>query len=377
MTAAPEAADRVRRGDAAWMRAAIALATRGLGLAAPNPSVGALVVREGIVVGRGVTAPGGRPHAERLALAQAGDLARGATVYVTLEPCAMRSQRADAAACTDLLVAAGVARVVIGADDPSPHASQAGLARLAAAGIEIRRGMLAAECRRLTLGHVLRMVEGRPFVLVKLAMTADGFAGTAARGPLAITGPHARDRAHMMRAMADAVITGVGTVVADDPALTCRLPGMAARSPVRVVLDSRLRTPPSAGLVLGAREVPVWIVTTEGADIEAERALRRAGVEVMRVRADRSGRVDAAGALRLLATRGVTRVMAEAGPTLAATLAGLDLIDELALFRSPRAAGAGIPALLPPLRNWLDVIPAARHIPLPEGETLAIHERLR
>lgn len=359
------------------MRAALGLAARGLGLAAPNPSVGALVVRDGVIVGRGVTAAGGRPHAERIALAQAGDLARGATVYVTLEPCAGRSQRADAAACTDLLVAAGVARVVIGADDPSPHASQAGLARLAAAGIEITRGVLASACRRLNLGHVLRMVEGRPFVQLKLAMTADGFAGTAARGPLAITGPHARDRVHMMRAMADAIMVGVGTVRADDPALTCRLPGMRDRSPVRVVLDTALRTSPAAALARTAREVPTWVIAAESADIEAERALRRAGVEVMRVPRGRGGRVDLPAALRLLAMRGVTRLMCEGGPTLAESLAGLDLIDEMALFTSAEAAGDGVPAILPGLSRWLEVIPPAGSQQLPDGETFTLHERLR
>jgi diaminohydroxyphosphoribosylaminopyrimidine deaminase / 5-amino-6-(5-phosphoribosylamino)uracil reductase len=362
--------------DERWMRAAIALAARGLGLAAPNPSVGAIVVAEGRIVGRGVTAAGGRPHAERLALVQAGDLAKGATVYVTLEPCAGRSQRADAAACTDLLVAAGVGRVVIGADDPSPHASQAGLARLTSAGIAVTRGVVAEDCRRLNLGHVLRVTQNRPFVQVKLAVTADGAAGTAMRAPVQITGAHARDRVHMLRAMADAIMIGIGTAIADDPALTCRLPGMVQRSPVRIVLDSALRLPLSGQLAQTARDVPVWVIATVDADIEAERALRRMSVEVMRVPATASGKASLADALRLIATRGVTRLMCEGGPEIAAALAERDLIDELAVFTAPQAlAVPGYPAIRPALARWIEKAHFARQVALPGGDSLAIHER--
>lgn len=360
------------------MAAAIALSRRGLGLTSPNPSVGAIVVRDGVVIGRGVTAAGGRPHAERLALEEAGERARGATIYVTLEPCARRSQRGDTAACADLIAAAGIVRVVAGADDPSPHAASEGLRRLAAMGIALTRGIRAADARRVNLGHVLRMTDGRPLLDLKLAETPDGYAATADRKPLAITGEAARARVHMMRAMADAILVGVETVLADDPQLTCRLPGLSRRSPVRIVLDRQLRLPVGSVLAVTARNVPVWAIGASDAPVERERALRRAGVEVMRVGRERTGRLDLREALRLFAASGITRVFCEGGPTLAVSLAEADLIDSFALFTGVTPLGRpGWPARPGALARWTDVIRTASDETLPGGDRLRIYERTR
>ncbi len=343
--------------DARFMQAAIALSSRSLGLSAPNPSVGVLIIRkEGlqrIIVGRGVTAPGGRPHAERLALDQAGEFARGATMYVTLEPCARRSIARDGPSCTDAALAAGIARVVIGASDPSPFAAGQGATRLQAHGIEVVTGVEEPAARRVNLGHILRVSQHRPMVTFKLAQTADGFAGTVDHKPLVITGEEARRRAHMMRAQSDAIAVGISTVLADDPALTVRLPGLENRSPVRVVFDSHLRLPLQSSLVKTARDVPVWVITNLSAPAERERDLVARGVEVMRAQCPLTGKVDLRGALGLLADRGITRLMVEGGPAIADAFAEAGLIDELALFTAPWSAGEGLAAISPELERFM------------------------
>lgn len=328
------------------MNVALALGRRGLGRAWPNPAVGALVVRDEpqgpVIVGRGWTQPGGRPHAETEALRRAGAAARGATLYVTLEPCCHYGRTPP---CTDAIVAAGIRRVVSAIDDPNPQMAGEGHARLRAAGIEVAVGEGAAAARRDHAGHIRRMRDGRPHVTLKLAVSSDGKAGLAGRRPAAITGEAARARVHLMRAMHDAVLTGVGTVIADDPLLTCRLPGMEDRSPVRVVLDTHLRTPPESRLAATAQTVPAWIVAGPDASPEREEALRRRGVEVLRAPLAEDA-IDLAAALRLLAGRGITRVMLEAGPILAAAFLAADLVDEAVLFQSPEAIGPdGLPAL--------------------------------
>jgi diaminohydroxyphosphoribosylaminopyrimidine deaminase / 5-amino-6-(5-phosphoribosylamino)uracil reductase len=332
--------------DARFMALALALGRRGLGRTWPNPAVGAVVVQPeangGQIVGRGWTSPGGRPHAETQALDRAGAAARGATLYVTLEPC---SHYGKTPPCADAIVAAGIARVVSAIEDPNPQVAGAGHRRLAAAGIEVAVGIGAAEARHAHAGHIRRMREGRPEVLLKLAVSADGKAGRAGRRPAAITGEPARQRVHLMRAMSDAVLTGIGTVTSDDPLLTCRLPGMANRSPVRVVLDSKLRLSVSTQLVATAREMPVWVVTGETAKVAREQALRGRGLEVLRV-AEAQGGLDLSAVLELLAERGITRLMAETGPILAAALLRADLVDEAALLRAPEPIGPdGIAAL--------------------------------
>ncbi|TMJ06424.1 MAG: bifunctional diaminohydroxyphosphoribosylaminopyrimidine deaminase/5-amino-6-(5-phosphoribosylamino)uracil reductase RibD [Alphaproteobacteria bacterium] len=321
--------------DTRFISLALTLGRRGLGNAWPNPAVGAVVVKDGVVVGRGWTQPGGRPHAEVEALRRAGDAARGATLYATLEPC---SHHGKTPPCVDAIMAAGIARVVSSLEDPNPKIAGEGHARLRAAGIAVTLGVGADEARRAHAGHIRRVRDGRPHVTLKLAVSADGKAGLAGRKPAAITGAAARERVHLMRAMNDAVLTGIGTVLSDDPQLTCRLPGMEHRSPVRVVLDSELRQPPSSRLASSAARTLDWTFAGETASPEKERALTDLGVEVLRVPGAK-GRLDLAAVLRGLAGRGITRVMVEAGPILSAAFLNADLVDEAALFRSPKPLG--------------------------------------
>jgi diaminohydroxyphosphoribosylaminopyrimidine deaminase/5-amino-6-(5-phosphoribosylamino)uracil reductase len=330
--------------DIRFMTSALNLARRGLGRVAPNPAVGALIVKDGAVIGRGVTASGGRPHAEVLALREAGDAARGATLYVTLEPC---SHHGRTPPCADAIIAAGIARVVSAIEDPDPRVAGQGHARLRAAGIEIELGMLANAARRANLGHILRVTHGRPMVTLKLAETADGFAaGTPGTPRLKITGEAANGRVQMLRALHDAVIVGIGTALADDPRLTVRLPGLEDRKPLRIVVDSHLRLPPSAHLAATAREHPTLVITTGSAPQEAEIDLVAKGVEVARVKADRAGNVDLAAALGMLGAQGLTRIFCEGGPHLAAALIEQRLADVVTLFQSPTRLGPpGLQAL--------------------------------
>lgn len=338
--------------DLRFMDAAIALSRRNLGRTAPNPSVGALVVQDGVVLGRGVTAPGGRPHAERIALDQAGALAHGSTVYVTLEPCAQRSV-SGAASCTDALLAAGVARVVIAAADPSPFAAGKGAARLRAAGIAVVQGVRAAAAARANIGHILRLTANRPAVSLKLAQTIDGFAGTQARGPVAITGDISAAHTHIARAQSDALMVGAGTVLGDNPKLNVRVAGLEDRSPIRVILDSALRTPSEHFVVRTAHATPTWIFCNWRHDASRAKALRAAGVVVSPVTADASGNLSLEEVLAALAARGITRLMVEGGPTLAAALATADLVDDFTLMTGPITLGQGATAVLPGLRAWM------------------------
>jgi diaminohydroxyphosphoribosylaminopyrimidine deaminase / 5-amino-6-(5-phosphoribosylamino)uracil reductase len=324
------------------MALALTLGRRGLGRTWPNPAVGAVVVENGIIAGRGWTQPGGRPHAEVEALGRAGKAARGATLYVTLEPC---SHHGKSPPCTDAVIAAGITRVVSAMEDPNPKVAGAGHARLAAAGIAVDVGVGAQEARRDHAGHIRRVRDGRPHVMLKLAISADGKVAAAGRRTVAITGSEARDRVHLLRAQSDAIMIGIGTALADDPLLTCRLPGMEKDSPVRVVLDGELRLPEGSRLTRTAREVPVWVIAASNAASDREQALSAAGGHIMRV-LSRDGRFDLSGVLNLLAKRGITRLMVEGGPTLASSLIAADLIDEAMLFRSAKVVGAdGINAL--------------------------------
>jgi diaminohydroxyphosphoribosylaminopyrimidine deaminase/5-amino-6-(5-phosphoribosylamino)uracil reductase len=322
------------------MALALALGRRGLGRTWPNPSVGVVIVKDGAIVGRGWTQPGGRPHAETLALDRAGAAARGSTLYTTLEPC---SHYGKTPPCADAIIAAGVARVVSALVDPNPEVAGAGHWRMAEAGLVVEVGPGAEEARRSHAGHIRRMQDGRPNILLKLAVSADGKVAGAGRRPVAITGEAARAVVHRLRAMNDAVLTGIGTVLADDPLLTCRLPGMA--SPVRVVLDSRLRIPLTSKLVMTAREAPLWVIASETAPDGREQSLKAAGVEVLRAPGGDS-RIDLGAAVKLIAARGITRLMVETGPILAAAFLRADLIDEVALFSSAITVGPdGIDAL--------------------------------
>jgi diaminohydroxyphosphoribosylaminopyrimidine deaminase/5-amino-6-(5-phosphoribosylamino)uracil reductase len=319
--------------DRAHMSAALGLARRYLGRTWPNPAVGCVIVKDGRVVGRGYTQPGGRPHAETEALAQAGSLARGATAYVSLEPCAHHGKTPP---CAEALVKAGIARCVVATGDPDPRVGGAGVAILKAAGIEILEGVLEAEAQELNAGFFLRVTAGRPLVTLKLATSLDGRIATLSGESKWITGPAARAAGHRLRASHDAIMVGSGTVLADDPELTCRLPGLADRSPVRIVLDARGRVPAGAKVLADRDRHPTWIVTAAGA------TGAKAGDPEMTLfcpsRGD-SGGLEVRTVLKELAGRGLTRILVEGGASLATSLLKEDLVDRLAWFRAPLVIG--------------------------------------
>ena len=279
------------------MRVALALAARGLGQVAPNPAVGCVIVRDDTIVGRGWTQPGGRPHAETEALLRAGRAAAGATAYVTLEPC---SHHGRTPPCADGLIAVGVRRVVSALGDPDPRVSGRGLERLRAAGIEVTTGVCEAEAARLNRGFLMRVEEGRPLVLLKLATSLDGRLATHCGESKWITGDPARAFGHLLRHQHDAIMVGSGTVLADDPELTVRLPGLTARQPLRIIVDGRLRTPLTAKLVAQARTNPTLLITLADAQRPRRRAYEDAGVTVLSVDPDTDGAVDLAAVLQLL-----------------------------------------------------------------------------
>lgn len=323
------------------MRAALALARRGLGSTWPNPSVGCVLVRDGRVVGRGVTAPGGRPHAEVAALAAAGELARGATSYVTLEPCSHHGQTPP---CADALVAAGVARVVVACGDPDRRVDGAGITRLRAAGVEVVVGTMAAEARSLQAGFLTRIGLGRPMVTLKLASTLDGRIATRTGESQWITGPEARRAAHALRGQHDAVLAGVGTIQADDPELTCRISGYRKTPDLRIVVDSGLRTRPTARVVSTAAAVPTWFLHRPGADPELMMLLNAAGARLIEVAGAEHG-VDLAAGMQALGDAGLTRVLVEGGARIAGALLRAGLVDRIAWFHAPAVMGGdGWPA---------------------------------
>ena len=327
--------------DPSHMRAALALARRGLGVTWPNPSVGCVIVRDGRVVGRGNTAPGGRPHAETQALAMAGAAARGADAYVTLEPCNHTGQTPP---CTEALIAAGVARVIVAGNDPDRRVNGAGIARLRAAGIEVVTGVLTAEADALQEGFLHRVRHGRPLVTLKLATTLDGRIATRSGESQWITGPAAREMAHALRGQSDAVLAGVGTVAADDPLLTCRIPQYRSRPIVRIVVDSHLRTRLTAKLVATARTDPTWMIHRGGVPSERLEAFTGAGVRLFGVPGGERG-VDLAAGFAALGEAGLTRVLVEGGAQVAAGLLRDGLVDRIAWFHAPRIVGGdGWPA---------------------------------
>jgi diaminohydroxyphosphoribosylaminopyrimidine deaminase/5-amino-6-(5-phosphoribosylamino)uracil reductase len=325
-----------------FMRAALALARRGLGNVWPNPAVGCVLVRGEVVVGRGWTRPGGRPHAETEALRRAGDAARGATAYVSLEPCAHTGATGP---CADALIAAGIARCVVALEDPDQRVAGAGIARLRDAGIDVEVGPCAAAAAEVNAGYLMHRRHGRPLVTWKVASSLDGRIATAGGNSRWITGEAARARAHLLRAQQDAVMVGARTAIADQPRLTCRLPGLERFSPVRVVADSRLRLPLTDPLVTEAATVPTWVLVLAGAAPERETAFAEAGVEVIEVEGSGEGGLDMAEALAALAGRGITRLMVEGGGRLAASLLRAGLVDRIEWFRSPVVLGGdGVPA---------------------------------
>jgi diaminohydroxyphosphoribosylaminopyrimidine deaminase/5-amino-6-(5-phosphoribosylamino)uracil reductase len=331
-----------KAADQRFMTLALALGRRGQGRTWPNPAVGAVIVKDGVIVGRGWTQPGGRPHAEIEALRRAGEAARGATLYVTLEPC---SHHGKSPPCADAVISAGIARVVSAIEDPNPEVAGQGHARLRAAGIVVDVGLGAAEAAHDHAGHFRRIRDKRPHVVLKLAVSSDEKIAAAGRKQVAITGEEARSRVHLLRAQSDAILVGIGTVLADDPLLTCRLPGMEAQSPVRVVLDRALRIPGSSRLVHSAREVPLWVMTSNLAEAPAAMKLGAAGAQVIRVATAPSG-LDLQTVLHALSEKGITRLLVEGGSRVASSFVAGGLVDEIWLLRGPNPIGAGgVPAL--------------------------------
>ena len=341
--------DRAER-DAGWMRAALGLARRGLGRVWPNPAVGCVIVAEGRVVGRGRTGDGGRPHAEALAVAEAGALARGATAYVTLEPCAHTGATPP---CSETLVAAGVARVVIAIEDPDPRVDGRGVAVLREAGVEVETGCLAHEAAAVNRGFLSRLATGRPTVTLKLAASLDGRIATGTGESRWITGPRARAEVHLMRAQSDAVLVGAGTVRSDDPRLDVRGLGLEDASPVRVVVSGALSLPRDGHLARTAATRPLWLCHDAEAEAGRRAAWTELGAELIELPMKTTdGQLDLAAMMQRLGERGLTRVLCEGGARLAAALIEDDLVDEIvatppasrsAPRRSPRSATSRCP----------------------------------
>jgi diaminohydroxyphosphoribosylaminopyrimidine deaminase / 5-amino-6-(5-phosphoribosylamino)uracil reductase len=336
------------------MQAALALARRGLGTTWPNPSIGCVIVRDGRVVGRGRTAPGGRPHAEPVALAMAGEQAKGATAYVTLEPCCHWGRSPP---CTDALIAAGVSRVVVGATDPDPRVNGQGLAKLKAAGIVVETGILEAEALETLIGFTQRVTLGRPMVTLKLASTLDGRIATQTGESQWITGTPARRLAHAMRGRHDAVMVGVGTVLADNPDLTCRIPGFRPTPNVRIIADSHLRTPLTSRLMSTAADIPTWFLLREGTNLAREEAFTNIGATLLKIPGSPAG-IDLTAALQALGAAGLTRILVEGGGQIAAALLRADLVDRIAWFHAPSIMGGdGWPAVQAFGTTTLDKMP--------------------
>nr|WP_064251482.1 bifunctional diaminohydroxyphosphoribosylaminopyrimidine deaminase/5-amino-6-(5-phosphoribosylamino)uracil reductase RibD [Rhizobium leguminosarum]OAP87879.1 bifunctional diaminohydroxyphosphoribosylaminopyrimidine deaminase/5-amino-6-(5-phosphoribosylamino)uracil reductase [Rhizobium leguminosarum] len=335
--------------DERFMAAAIRLSRWHLGRTATNPSVGCLIVRDGVIVGRAVTALSGRPHAETQALAEAGALARGATAYVTLEPC---SHHGRTPPCSEALIAYGVARVVISVTDPDPRVSGRGIGMLREAGIEVDAGVLEAEGRQSLAAYLTRQTKNRPYVTLKFAVSADGMIGREGAGQVAITGPEASAQVQALRAETDAILVGIGTAIADDPLLTVRAPGLQSQSPIRIVLDPSLALPLTSKLVETAREVPVIVVASEEASLleaeggntpadAAEMESRRAALEAAGVEVVHCNPYHPEVLLPALATRGISSLLVEGGAKTARLFLEAGLIDRIQLYQAPVVIGEG------------------------------------
>jgi diaminohydroxyphosphoribosylaminopyrimidine deaminase/5-amino-6-(5-phosphoribosylamino)uracil reductase len=331
--------------DRRFMDAAIRLSRSHQGLTGTNPSVATLVVKDGVIVGRGVTAIGGRPHAETQALTEAGEKARGATAYVTLEPCAHHGRTPP---CADALVTAGIVRVVSATNDPDDRVAGKGYAILRAGGIEVEEDVLRAEAADYLAGYLIRSSKKRPEVTLKLALSTDGFIGRSGDGQIAITGTVSRSQVHLLRSESDAILVGIGTVLADDPQLTCRLPGLEARSPIRIILDSRLRLPLDSALVRSVGTVPVWVAARADADPEK----RQAGCRILATETD-CGATALPELLDDIAAQGISTLMVEGGATVATSFLQEALVDRLALFQGPVAIGSNTGVAVPELHSHI------------------------
>ena len=313
-----------------YMRHAITLARRGLGRVSPNPAVGCIIVKDNIIIGRGFTGRGGRPHAETIALAQAGALSKGATAYVTLEPCAHHGETGP---CAEALVEAEIAHVVIGSHDPDPRVAGKGVKLLENAGIAVTKECLSSITDTLTQGFFNKVSHNRPLYTLKVATSADGKIAMASGESKWITGPEARAVGHGLRATYDAILVGVGTVVADDPMLDCRIDGMSDRSPARIILDRQLRTPLSAKLVSSAKSIPTYIITESKEALLNEFEVQ--GVNVITV----DDLSDLEGLSAILAGLGLTRVLVEGGGRIHASFLQSGLVDEIKQFIAAKYIG--------------------------------------
>ncbi|HEV7318332.1 MAG TPA: bifunctional diaminohydroxyphosphoribosylaminopyrimidine deaminase/5-amino-6-(5-phosphoribosylamino)uracil reductase RibD [Ensifer sp.] len=325
------------REDERFMAAALRLARQHLGQTSTNPSVACLIVKDGVIVGRAVTARGGRPHAETQALTEAGEKASGATAYVTLEPC---SHHGKTPPCADALVASGVARVVVSILDPDERVAGRGITRLRDAGITVDIGVLPEEGHAALEAYLMRQVSRRPYVTLKLAVSADGMIGRKGAGQVRITGPISRGQVQMLRSETDAILVGIGTATADDPELTVRLPGLEDRSPVRIVLDRRLDLPLTSKLVRTAREVPVIVISggsDEAGGDAAEGAARKLALEAAGVEVLQAGSI--ADLLSALASRGISSLMVEGGAVAARAFLDAGLVDRIQLYTGPVTIG--------------------------------------
>ena len=322
--------------DLRHMQAALGLARRALGDVAPNPAVGCVLVREGRIVGRGWTQSGGRPHAEVEALVRAGEAAKGATAYVSLEPCAHDGKTTP---CTKALITAGIVRAVVAVEDPDPRVAGKGIEQLGQAGIKVKVGVASQAAADINAGFFLRVSEGRPLVTLKTATTLDGRIATSEGESEWITCEQSRQVSHYFRATHDAILVGVGTVSIDNPLLTCRLSGFENRVPVRIVVDSRLRLPLTSKLVATAGRIPTWVVAREDVDNERMLAFRDCGVEVLGMPIDENGYPDIGEMMQEFGRRGLTRILMEGGGRLTAALFARELIDRIAWFRAPFIMG--------------------------------------
>lgn len=324
--------------DERFMAAAFRLARWHTGLSSTNPSVGCLIVRDGVIVGHGITAAGGRPHAETEALAVAGAKARGATAYVTLEPC---SHHGKTPPCANALAAAGIARVVVSITDPDERVSGRGLEILREAGIEVVEGVLAEEGSRVLSGYLMRKHNKRPHVTLKLAVSPDGMIGRLGDGQVAITGPGARAQVQVLRAETDAILIGIGTAIADDPELTCRLPGLEKRSPARIVLDRSLRLPLDGKLVRTAGRVPLLAVAGSDGHHDAALEIRRSALEAAGAEVLHCDPQEIGDLLSALATRGISSLLVEGGAAVAKTFLDAHLVDRLLIYTGATNVGEG------------------------------------
>jgi diaminohydroxyphosphoribosylaminopyrimidine deaminase/5-amino-6-(5-phosphoribosylamino)uracil reductase len=320
------------------MRRALELARRALGRTAPNPAVGAVIVQDGAIVGEGFHPAAGEPHAEIFALRQAGAAAQGATLYVTLEPCCHSGRTGP---CSTAVIAAGIVRVVAGCRDPNPKVAGGGFEQLQAAGIKVESGLLGTECRRLIAPFAKHIHTGLPYVTLKAGITIDGAVATASGESQWITGAESRLAVHHLRATHDAIMVGIGTILTDNPRLTTRLPQGGGKNPLRIVVDSTLRTPPTAALLAEAGQT--LILTTAAARSAAAERLRGESVEILSV-AGNAGAVDLRDAMQQLGARGIQSILLEGGGRLHHAALHSGIVDRLCVFIAPMLlGGSGIP----------------------------------